>query len=357
MRTIHAAARYLPCDDLWVITTYYNPARYRTRRQNYQQFAKRIIEAGMKLITVECAFGQERFEFDPSPEIIQVRGRHVMWLKERLINVAISKLPPQAEKIAWIDADILFSNPAWAVEVAASLDRYPLAQPCDSLHRLERAQTTYAGTGYFRRSFACQLQRRPESALIRGVAHGFPGGAWAARRSLIERHGLYDAEILGGNDELFAHALGGGFGSPCVRGITGAERTERPRLVDRIVDRLARIPWPHWLANRYVARSVAVRPTPSAGEALFGHYLRWAEGLYQDVRGQVGCVPGMALHLWHGDPVNRRYVARTAMLERHHFDPSRDLRVNAHGVWEWSSDKAELHQAVARYFLSRREDG
>ena len=64
----------------------------------------------------------------------------------------------------------------------------------------------------------------------------------------------------------------------------------------------------------------------------------------------------MALHLWHGDPVNRQYVARTAMLTGQHFDPMLDLRVNTQGVWEWNSDKPQLHEAVAGYFRSRRED-
>jgi hypothetical protein len=42
----------------------------------------------------------------------------------------------------------------------------------------------------------------------------------------------------------------------------------------------------------------------------------------------------MALHLWHGDLVNRRYGSRNAILRRHDFDPATDLRRNEDGLWE-----------------------
>ena len=64
----------------------------------------------------------------------------------------------------------------------------------------------------------------------------------------------------------------------------------------------------------------------------------------------------MALHLWHGDPVNRQYGNRNAILRQHDFDPITDVRLTAGGVWEWASDKPDLQQAVRDYFYARRED-
>jgi hypothetical protein len=345
---------YAPCNDLWVITTYYNPAGYRTKRQNYERFAAPLRAAEIPLVTVECAFGVEPFELDSAPHIIRVRGRDVMWLKERLINLAVSQLPPSAEKVAWLDGDILMSNHDWAIQTAAQLDRWPVVQPCESILRLDCNQNIYDGA--VRRSFACQLHARPESACLGASAHGQPGIAWAARRSLIKKRGLYDAAILDGGDELFSHALGGGFDSSCVRGITGARHIEWPWLINLLLNRLLRLPWPRLLAEKYVRRAVArkIRCTPD--ETFYAHYLNWAQKLYADVRGQMGYVQGMALHLWHGDPVNRQYSARNAILKRHCFDPATDLRLNADGVWEWASDKPLLHQEVRNYFYSRRED-
>ncbi len=75
------------------------------------------------------------------------------------------------------------------------------------------------------------------------------------------------------------------------------------------------------------------------------------------VDGRIGCAPGLALHLWHGDPANRGYGSRTAIMRRGEFDPAVDLRLNAEGVWEWASDKPALHREVRSYFDGRREDG
>jgi hypothetical protein len=354
MKSTHPADAYTPCVELWVITTYYNPAGYRTKRANYERFAAPIRAAGIPLVTVECAFGDEPFELAADPGIIQVRGCDVMWVKERLINLAIARLPSHAEKVAWLDADILFTNPAWARQTAALLDRWPLVQPHDRVGRMARGQLSFSGRT--RRSFACQHQRRPESARLGGAAHGQPGIAWAARRDLIARHGLYDAAIIDGGDELFAHAAGGGPNAPCVRGIACAHQRRWPRFVDKGLNRLLRIPWPRWLADWWLARPSAP-PVAAADEPFFAHYLRWAQPFAADIQGQIGCAPGMALHLWHGDPVNRQYSSRNAILKRHDFAPAVDLRLNGEGVWEWASDKPELHYAVKEYFGARREDG
>jgi hypothetical protein len=355
VRTIFPAEKYLSTDELWVVTSYFNPAGYQTKLDNYQRFAQPILAAGIKMVTIECAFGSAPFELLPSPEVIQVRTDGVMWIKERLLNLAIAQLPPQAEKVAWVDCDILFADPAWAVNTAAALDRWQVVQPFTSVGRMQRGQMAY--TGPERHGFAAQLQRRPESALLRASAHGQPGIAWAARRSLLQKHGLYDAAIMGGGDELFSHALGGGYNSRCVRGITGAHNKRMPKLVNRALNRLARIPWPKPLARWYVKRSVMTTPILRPDQPFFAHYLQWGMSLYYDVQGQVGSVPGMALHLWHGEMALRQYGSRDQVLKRNSFDPARDIRLTDQGTWEWATDKPQLHQDVIDYFFARQEDG
>ena len=344
---------YLPCPDLWVITTYFNPVGYQALRRNYARFAAPIVQAGLNLVTVECAFGEGMFELTPSPQVIQVRTNDMLWLKERLINLAILRLPPHAQKIVWVDADILFTNPAWAQQTATLLDRWPIVQPFDCVERLKPRQNASDG-GAARRSFACQLQRRPESAHLGGAAHGQPGIAWAARRDLVERHGVYDADILGGNDELFAHAAAGALNSHCIRFLTCVRLRRRPGFVDKMLNRLLRIPWPSWLAQWYLARTQPASPAP--GEQFLSHYLRWAQPFAAEVRGQIGCTPGRALHLWHGHPINRQYASRTMITRRHVFDPERDIGLNSQGVWQWNSDKPQLHQEVRDYFFARCDD-
>jgi hypothetical protein len=353
---VYPLESYVPCDDLWVVTTYFNPVRYRTKRENYAAFLRPMLAAGIKLVTIECAFGQEPFDLAPGPGVIQVRGRDILWLRERLVNLAIAQLPPEAQKVAWVDNDLLFCNPSWAVETSALLEQYPFVQQWETLYRLGRDERAYTGTGKLRPSFAAEWQRHPEIAFLRGRNHGTTGGAWAARRSLVEKHGLYDAAIVGGGDELFSHAVSGSLGAECVLNVTCARSAQPAGRLAGWRKRLVRRPWPHWLAACYVAGAQRRRPQAAADEVFYAHYLAWAQGLYADVRGRVGCAPGMILHLWHGDPASRQHHGREAIPHRGRFDPATDLRLNDQGVWEWGSAKPQLHQEVAEWFRSRRED-
>jgi hypothetical protein len=79
--------------------------------------------------------------------------------------------------------------------------------------------------------------------------------------------------------------------------------------------------------------------------------------MYRDVRAKVGYVPGILLHLWHGDMDNRRYVLRNQELALFEFDPASDIRLGPEGCWEWNSPKSELHIWAVNYYYQRKEDG
>jgi hypothetical protein len=96
--------------DLFVITTYFNPCRYETRRRNYDIFMAGLSKAGVPCITVECAFGNAPFELPPSLNVIQMRANTLLWQKERLLNLAASWLPRSCKYVAWLDCDITFMN-------------------------------------------------------------------------------------------------------------------------------------------------------------------------------------------------------------------------------------------------------
>ena len=71
------------------------------------------------------AFGDAPFDLPAGPDVIQVRGPDVLWQKERLLNIAVSRLPARARKVAWLDGDLLFADPDWAGETARLLDDEP----------------------------------------------------------------------------------------------------------------------------------------------------------------------------------------------------------------------------------------
>lgn len=351
--TADLVSPYLPCSDLWIITTHYNPAGYVNRRNNYRRFAQPILAAGINLLTVECAFGDDPFELAPSPQVIQVRGVNVMWMKERLLNLAIEHLPAQAAKVAWVDADLLFTNPAWAQQTSNLLEQWPIVQPFQQVVQLAEDPNAAAVHNSFGFAYQYQMRRR----LVSG-GHGTYGYAWAARRDLVERHGIYDAAIANSGDLLWVYAACGRLNARPVRVITGAtERGPGPAFSRALSARLERLLPVRWWGGWQVRRAAARLQQTARREPALAHYQAWATRWYAAVRGRMGYTPGAALHLWHGAQANRSFGRINHSLHRWRFDPVTDLRLNAQGVWEWASTKAELQRELAEYFYSRREDG
>ncbi len=305
---------------LWAITSYFNPLNYRRRLENYRVFRDNFAAP---LVTVELAFDGE-FQLDPSDAeiLVQLRGGDVLWQKERLLNIALQSVPSDCEAIAWVDCDLIFDSPDWIEHTRRALDQYALVHPFREFHNLPRDATLN------------QLRSQDLTATAESIVHkmtigeaklaDLPGGylvelgatcgqAWASRRDVLEKHGLYDACIIGSGDRAFMCAAWGEFHAAIDYMRLNAQRAE--------------------------------------------HYLSWARPYFATVRGQVGSIPGRVFHLWHGEFENRRYAARHQDLAAFDFDPSRDIAISANGCWRWSSDKPDMHAFVRGYFASRNEDG
>ncbi len=316
MYLVRAAQTYEPADDLCLVTTYFNPAGYESKKRNYADFAEMMASSGLHLVTIECAFGDEEFELPDSSDMIRVRADDVMWQKERLFNIVVAQLPERCRKVVCIDFDIYFEEADWAVETSRMLDDFAMVQPFSEGILLPQGATSYEGEGRILQGFAATYASEPNS-VSEGtyLTHGHAGWAWGIRRELLDRHGLYDACIVGGGDHWLAHGACGNWASACVDWSLG-------------------------------------RDTPH-----HHHFVRWAEEFYRDAQGRIGYVPGTVLHRWHGRWRDRDYTNRHAMLKEFAFDPEADLRLSESGCWEWASDKPGMHAWAAGYFARRREEG
>jgi hypothetical protein len=311
---VRPAPIYAPAPDLGVVTTYFNPAGWRSRRALFDRFVEPFARSQLSLVVVECALGDAPFELDGSHDVVRVRAPHALWQKERLINAALPRLPAHVTKVAWLDADVLFSSPTWASDTSRALEDAAIAQPFDRAIYLPRDATAYDGDGDVRESFASVFRRKPELHLHGDYAlHGITGLAWAARRDVLEAHGLYDACLSGSGDHLIAHATLGDFRSPCV------------------------------------ARTFAGNHRHAA------HFAAWVARWKTSVPGRVGRAAGEALHLWHGDRRHRGYPLRNRELAALAFDPDRDLEVSADGAW--ISRRDDLVRWSEALFANRHEDG
>jgi hypothetical protein len=308
------ARRYRTAPDLAVVTSYFNSHNYASKRRGFELFRRSMERSGVPLFIGECAFGDEPFELERSSSVSQFRCDDVMWQKERLLNLTIDRVPDRYSKIAWVDADILFTNPKWIVEASERLDDVPVVQPFSHAVRLRPGETVDFGGGERSRGFCFTRAALPALARLRYHIHGHTGFAWAADRQLLSEIGLYDVAIVGTADHLMAHAFSGDFGSPCLELVFGG----------------------------------------SCG--FLDHFRCWAEAAWERVRGRLGYVEGAVLHLWHGETANRGYVRRYRELAELGYDPAVHLRGEPGALWQLSEDGSLLGDWAIRYFGDRRED-
>jgi hypothetical protein len=306
---------------LWAITSYFNPCGYRARLTNYRLFRSHLK---VPLVTVEAAL-EGRFELGPGDAeiLVQRPARDVLWQKERLLNVAVEFLPAECRDVAWLDCDLVFASDDWPERAREALERHSLVQLFSEGRRLEqeastdppswdRVERTAEGIG---RKLASGKAEpidlfESEAQLRLGPIVGF---AWAARKALLDEHGLYDACILGTGDRAILCAALGEF--------------------DHAVH-----------AAHMNARQVE-------------HYRHWADPFFRMTGSRIGLIEGLIFHFWHGDARDRKYSDRNRLLRQFDFDPFTDIAIDQEGCWHWSSTKPAMHEYVRRYFASRNEDG
>lgn len=309
---------------LWAITSYFNPAGYASRLQNYRVFRANLAPP---LAVVELSLNG-RFELSENDAdiLVQIAGGDVLWQKERLLNVALNTLPDECNQVAWVDCDVIFTDRDWVERAERALGKsgecnlIQLYRERCNLSRGARANSeANGGCDSISLSIGYKIAKgeadecdfsQSDAPLTRNSTAGL---AWAARRELLESHGLYDTCILGSGDRAILCAALGIFESSM--------------------------------------NAVAMRGRQSE------HYLAWARPFYHAAKGRVGFVDGRILHLWHGDLRNRKYAYRNEELGRFGFDPFSDVELDPSGCWRWNSSKPDMHEYVRGYFESRKEDG
>lgn len=288
---------------LAVVTNYYNPARREVKRENFRRFREGM--EGLPLFIVEAAHGDQPFELEPTDNVLQVRFRDLIWQQYRLVNLVIQKLPPQFDKAVWVDADILFTERDWFSKMDRLLDQYKIVQGYSEVEMLEKGR----GYGPVQASItkvAMDNAMKPTATTMAGnldlSKHLASGFSWGVRREVIEKWGVYDYWITGSSDTAFAIGI-----------------------------------WGDW-KNQFLSQRL--------NQHMLSHYMAWAAPFHEFVGGSVSYLDTRIKHLWHGE---RNYRKRWRCLTD--FDPANDIRVNEDGVFEWCSDKPDMHQCCRRMCL------
>lgn len=313
---------------LYVVVPVSNPVRYHSR---YRLARKTIRELAatknVKLIVVEAAYGDRHHELkelcaEVGADLVPLRIKTEIWIKENMINLgmrhAIHKY--QANYLAWVDADVQFHNPGWALETVQQLQHFPILQPWQSAVNL-------GPTGGISKAFDSvgEKLRKGMPAMTPVSRKGEPGKrysgdpyvfghtgyAWACTRTFWEHvGGLIEFAILGSADHHMALGCRG-----------------------------------------HYSHSVH-----SLMKGIFADMIHaWQKKAMQLTHGRIGCVDGFVSHSHHGPMERRNYVGRWEILIVNKFDPVAHLHKDGQGVI-FLVGNPHLEHAIQSYNRSRLED-
>lgn len=308
---------------LHVIGVCSNPARYHSR----YRLAREWIEAmkatpNVHLFVVEAAYGDRHHEVvDNTIDHIKLRTGSEAWIKESMINLGIRHVIgqyPTAKYFAWIDMDVFFRDPNWALETIQQLQHFDVVQPWQDCADL----APHGGISRHFRSFGFQHQKRSpkqKHPSQKTYEYAHSGFAWACTRRFIEQMWgaggcsgpLMDFAILGSADHHQAFAM-----------------------IGETKDTIHKMMHPSFFRKCY----------------------EWQDRAMRITKGEVGFTCGRIEHKFHGPKARRYYRERWQILVDHLFDPDQDLVHDHQGLIQLVG-KPSLEQAIRMYNRSRQEDG
>ena len=348
---------YRPPADMsrfYVVTPISNPIRYSRRYELHLRFVEMCEGAGVKLITVEQAFGLRQFMVTQPDNLMHVQVRTVeeLWHKENMINIGMQRaVELGAREIAWVDNDCRPSMmpKLWFEETWHQLQHYEFVQmfewlidlslnynPIGSpqlgfmadyikhgspnyekfielrkLHKIKPVKRKRATT------CPCCNPPYPPPYPYGSSLFGRSGLAWAANVDALDKVGrLIDYAILGASDWYMAHGLIG------------------------------------------MMQAVAFTEARSS-KAYANKLLQWQTLCERWIKRDVGFVRGIVYHDYHGHKDLRGYGTRWNILVDNQYDPDTDIKLDTQGLYQletYEPRQIVLRDQIRAYMRARNED-
>jgi hypothetical protein len=303
-------------DKLHVIAVVNNPRRFKRRYELFQNFVKHMSTfKHVILYVVELAFGDRSFEIAkknkddliPPERQLQLRSSSEIWHKENMINLGVQHLlPSDWNYMAWIDADLQFTNEKWDIETIHCLQHHPIVQlwmTCADLGPEGETLQLHKSFGWLHFTGKIPGEKYGEY-MHSGYAWGMTKEAWN------QCGGLIDFAILGAADHHQALCFIGKY----EKGLPGNCSESYRRHIEAYQLRCDK----------------------------FNH--------------NIGYVPGTIVHFWHGKKKDRKYNERWEILINNNYDPTTDICKDHQGLIKLTGNKPKLGHQISKYFIQRNED-
>jgi len=269
-------------------------------------------ETGAKLYTIECAFGEEEYTIPESEMNIRLRARHPVWMKENLINIAISRLPDNWKYVLWLDADIEFLDQDWQIKILEAFEKYDIIQV------FEYADFLGPDDNVLETNYSMLYSHVHQIPIDRNHYKTFyphPGYGWGITREAYEKiGGLIDFGVVGSGDGHMAFSLLGRY----EESLPFEENLFHPNYIEKIKEWQSKV-------DELIPKS------------------------------KLGYASVNIKHYFHGYREDRKYVDRMRIIADLQFDPEEDIAYNSKGIIQLKSRK-DILEAINEYFSNRNED-
>jgi hypothetical protein len=277
--------------DMAVCLVIFNPAKTKKIIENYYAMIKGLKE--YPIFTLELVYEGRIPEI---PGAFHITGNSVLFSKENLCRILETKIPSKYTKLAFLDADIIFSDPSWYYKASKLLDTYDVLHLFDECHWMDSTNTNITLT---RKSVLFMTEPQYMTTY-------HPGFAWAIKRQWYNKVGFFDYAISGSGDTLSSSA---------------------------------------WL-NKPFGLKFKSLPKP-----LLTEYSKFKRNPLP----KITYLPNISVkHLYHGSKENRKYVDRHQML-----DVEQDIKElivkNKEGLFEWINPRI-WNPIFLKYFVERDDD-
>ena len=293
-----------------VIAFVSNPCDYKIIYKLTNEFIERMEkEPNVIVYLVELVYGEQLFQVTSSTNKrhLQIRTNSApLWHKENMINLGVRHLLPCDWKaMAWIDSDVEFESPHWALDALKVLnggrDFVQLFSHCIDMDFNRQIMNTFTSFGY-------QYTKNFKKGT--GMHYWHPGFAWACNRKAYDKMGgIFHHGILGSGDNIMCHTF--------------------------------------------------IKKAPeSLKNGMTQEYIDFVTNLQNRMNGMtLGYIPGPIRHFFHGKKENINYYEREDILIKFKYNPYTFVTEDEMGLLiPTDSCPNEFLKDIMDYFKSRNED-
>lgn len=271
--------RYREHSQAVIISCFFNPQNSPYRLKAFNKWYDSIKH--MNHLVMECIIGDAQPQLPENKNIERVHTENLLWHKESLLNLAVSKLPSKYKYIFWVDADVIFTNKDWLVDSVKEFKAGArILQPFEYCVHLDKDEDkpNFSVDAYRKARFSTERHPKMWRSFCANFVddermanslnydeHGHVGFAWGATREVLEACPLYDRALIGGADHIIAHAAAGQIPHNCI-------------------------------VKSFTEDLDTVR--------------NWSDKFYEVVLGKIAYTKGDLYHIWHGDIEKRQYLKR-----------------------------------------------